>query len=377
MKSGKQRLISIVLPVYNGERYLRESIESVLGQTVEDWELIVVDDCSTDDSLAIAQAYAAKDARIRVLHNEKNSKLPHSLNVGFREARGEYLTWTSDDNRYLPQALEKMRAYLAACPDVPIVSARAYAIDADGTRFQGAPFPDGLIPPSDGERLFCANSMGACFLYRRAVAETVGEYDTSLFGCEDYDYWLRILEQTPRLGTLPDVLYEYRWHAQSLTQTKSAMIWERLYALREKHWKYITHGLSSQPQCAVQIFLEMSRVRRLPQEMWENLLRAMPALRGFVPLAPEGRFLVYGAGQCGRAFAAAHASAVCCFADRSEAMWGKDIDGVPVLSLPTARAAYPKAQVVLAGDVPVAGSMMESLWAQGVRAFAYCEPLYL
>lgn len=370
-------MISVVLPTYNGARYLLESIESVLRQTTPEWELIIVDDCSTDETPAIADAYARQDARIRVIHNAENQKLPRSLNIGFAAARGEYLTWTSDDNRYLPEALEKMRAYLAAHPEVPIVSARAYAIDATGARFQGAPFPDGLMPPPDGARMFCVNSMGACFLYRRAVASAVGGYDPTLFGCEDYDYWLRILEQAPRLGTLPDVLYEYRWHAQSLTQTKRAMIWERLYALREKHWQYIVRGLASQPQCAVQIFLEMSRVRRLARERREDLISAVPALRGFVPLAPEGRFLVYGAGQCGRAFAAAHASAVCCFADRSKAMWGKEIDGVPVLSLPAARAAYPEAQVVLAGGVPVAGSMMASLLAQDVRAFAYCEPLYL
>ena len=100
--------VSIVLPTYNGEKFIRESIDSILYQTFTDWELIIVNDCSTDGTPNIVNRYAASDSRIRVIHNKENQKLPESLNIGFREARGEYLTWTSDDNMYLPSALEKM-----------------------------------------------------------------------------------------------------------------------------------------------------------------------------------------------------------------------------------------------------------------------------
>ena len=92
--------ISVVLPVYNGERYLRESLDSILAQTMGDFELIVVDDCSTDATSVILAEYAVRDSRIRIIRNAENQKLPRSLNIGFAEARGEYLTWTSDDNVY-------------------------------------------------------------------------------------------------------------------------------------------------------------------------------------------------------------------------------------------------------------------------------------
>lgn len=81
--------VSIVLPVYNGEVYLRQAIESVLAQTYENWELIIVDDCSTDGSPAIMDEYAGWDARIKVVHNKENQKLPESLNIGFRQAEGD------------------------------------------------------------------------------------------------------------------------------------------------------------------------------------------------------------------------------------------------------------------------------------------------
>ena len=84
--------ISIVLPTFNGERYLKSSIHSILSQTFPDWELIIVDDCSTDGTADIIKRYAQSDSRIRVIRNEKNQKLPGSLNIGFSVAKGEYLT---------------------------------------------------------------------------------------------------------------------------------------------------------------------------------------------------------------------------------------------------------------------------------------------
>ena len=89
--------VSIVLPTYNGSKFLSRSIESVQEQAETDWELIIVNDCSTDNTLDIAQKYAQQDKRISVITNEQNKKLPASLNVGFSRAKGKYLTWTSDD----------------------------------------------------------------------------------------------------------------------------------------------------------------------------------------------------------------------------------------------------------------------------------------
>ncbi|MFT5212615.1 MAG: glycosyltransferase involved in cell wall biosynthesis, partial [Patiriisocius sp.] len=94
--------VSIILPVYNGEKYLSKSIESCLNQTYRNIELIIVNDCSTDKTLEIVDGYLKLDSRIKVLTNSANKRLPASLNIGHLQAQGDYITWTSDDNLYLP-----------------------------------------------------------------------------------------------------------------------------------------------------------------------------------------------------------------------------------------------------------------------------------
>src|SRR5436190_21740360 len=92
--------VSIVLPTYNRAKYLKLSIDSCLIQTFKDFELIIVDDCSKDETPQTIKSYT--DPRIRYHRNESNQRLPRSLNIGFSLAKGEYLTWTSDDNFFLP-----------------------------------------------------------------------------------------------------------------------------------------------------------------------------------------------------------------------------------------------------------------------------------
>lgn len=97
--------VSIILPVYNGERYLEQSIRSVLNQTYTDLELVIVNDCSTDYTETIIMKFVNEDKRVKYIRNDENMKLPGSLNVGFSHATGEYYTWTSDDNMYQEQAV--------------------------------------------------------------------------------------------------------------------------------------------------------------------------------------------------------------------------------------------------------------------------------
>src|SRR5947209_7128770 len=178
-------LISIVLPTFNGARYLRESIESCIQQTYTNWELIVVDDASTDHTPAIIAEYVANDPRIRAIRNADNKKLPASLNAGFAEARGEYVTWTSDDNCYRPEALFEMLSYLVQNCSVDFVYSDFSLIDDSGDSA-------GLGWAAPPEKLAFDSCVGACFLYRRIVAEEVGKYAEDLFLVEDYDYWLRV-----------------------------------------------------------------------------------------------------------------------------------------------------------------------------------------
>jgi glycosyltransferase involved in cell wall biosynthesis len=208
---GHQPLVSIVLPTYNGSKYLQESIDSVLAQTYQNWELILVDDCSTDNTPDIIADYAGRDSRVRAIRHQVNKKLPESLNTGHAAARGEYLTWTSDDNRFLPAAIEEMTRFLQEHPAVGVVYTDCVLIDDSGQYM--ADFP--ALPAS---RLAYVDAVGACFLYRRSVYETLGGYDNELFLGEDYEYFLRAYRHF-ELAPLHKTLYEYRWHDQSLTNS--------------------------------------------------------------------------------------------------------------------------------------------------------------
>ena len=204
------KLVSIVLPVYNGEEYLAQSIESVLNQTYKNIELIIVNDNSSDNSLPIAEEFAKKDNRVKIISNKANLKLPNSLNVGFEAANGEYLSWTSDDNFYSLDAIEKMAAHLdnnlddiMVCADYTIIN----QLDGTTTRINLSITPQEMM-----ER----NCMGACFLYRKSAADKIGKYRAEKFLVEDYDYWLRMM-LIGNIGYINENLYTYRLHANSLT----------------------------------------------------------------------------------------------------------------------------------------------------------------
>ena len=216
------KLVSIVLPVYNGDRFLRESIESVINQTYSNWELLILDDCSTDDTPRISREYAEKDCRVHYYRNEKNLKLPGNLNRGFSLSAGEYLTWTSDDNRFRPIALERMVDVLESNVDADLVYASSQIIDENGVEKEIF-----RVASNAKDRILGSNVVGACFMYTRKVYERVGDYDADLFLVEDFDYWQRVIM---KFNAVPveEVLYDYRYHDSSLTSTKN----EKLFAER-------------------------------------------------------------------------------------------------------------------------------------------------
>lgn len=221
-------MVSIVLPTYNGEKYINKSIQSVIRQTYPNWELIVIDDCSTDSTNVIVAGYAEKDSRIQLFRNCKNLRLPESLNIGFSKATGDYLTWTSDDNLYKPDAIEKLLRTLQNNENCGLVFSRMENIDAEGN-VKGISYA-----PSDVNELFYHNIIGASFMYTRKVYEKIGDYNTEKFLMEDYDYWLRIA-RCNTIEYLPEVLYQYRQHAGSLTETRNRQVLEgKIKLLKEE-----------------------------------------------------------------------------------------------------------------------------------------------
>ena len=212
-KENSEKLVSIVLPIYNGEKYMNLSIDSILNQTYKNWELIIIDDCSTDKTPEIAKAYADKDTRISYYRNEVNLKLPRGLNRGFSLSKGDYLTWTSDDNLYYPEAIERMVNSLKK-ENTDFVFATCDVINQDGEVVEII-----KAPKNYKKAILGGNFVGACFMYTRKVYETIGEYNPHNFLVEDYDYWLKIFAKFD-VSNIQDVLYQYRWHDGALTSTE-------------------------------------------------------------------------------------------------------------------------------------------------------------
>jgi glycosyltransferase involved in cell wall biosynthesis len=205
--------ISIVLPIYNGEKYMRESIESCLAQTHKNWELIIVDDHSTDNTALIANQYVQNDGRIRYVKNEHNLKLPKTLNKGFSLTKGDYLTWTSDDNIYKPHALASMLQALKR-DKAQFVFASCEVINEAGK------IVEAIHASKDYQKeIIGVNCVGACFLYARNVYTVIGDYDVGTYLAEDYDYWLRIFSQFSVIH-ISEYLYQYRWHSGALTSSE-------------------------------------------------------------------------------------------------------------------------------------------------------------
>ena len=220
-------LVSIVLPTYRRAHLLPHAIRSVLGQTHRDLELIVVDDNSPDETPGVVRSF--DDPRLRYMRNDPNLKLPRSLNRGFALARGEYLTWTSDDNLFAPTAIEHMVARLEHGGCAFVYADYWEFAELDGA---GGPvdvtlrrLPDALQPDR-------GNQVGACFMYTRAVYEAVGDYDPGLFLVEDYDYWMRILRRFPACHIAEPLYYfrrdEHTLYCSRFCEVKAADILARV-----------------------------------------------------------------------------------------------------------------------------------------------------
>jgi glycosyltransferase involved in cell wall biosynthesis len=226
--------VSIVLPVYNGETYLRLALDSILKQNFTDYELICVDDCSTDATPDILAEYAARDARIRVIRNAVNKRLPASLNVGFAEARGAWFTWTSDDNILRPNMLERLMGIAQNNSGYDVFHADFTEIDAAGNEGKRI-----TVDPAD--ELILGNAVGACFLYRCDVDRAIGGYNEALFGVEDYDFWLRASRQF-RFYQVHEDLYMYRRHDASLTSERAKSIHQMAATIMEREIRLLPPG---------------------------------------------------------------------------------------------------------------------------------------
>jgi len=184
-------LVSIVIPCYRGAEFLPKAIESCLAQSHPELEVLVVDDASPDDCAAIAERYAAKDARVRLIRRAANGGVAAAFNTGFNAAKGDYFTRLAQDDWFREDAVEIMLRTFAAHPQAGLVYCNMHATTDTGEIVccfvQRAP-PDAVRH---------GNGVGLCVMWRRGVWVAVGCFDGSYDTAEDYDYWCRVAEKFP------------------------------------------------------------------------------------------------------------------------------------------------------------------------------------
>lgn len=219
-------LVTIVLPVYNQAHLLEESVESVLSQTYNDFELIIVNDGSTDGVESVLDKYVTHP-KVLIL-NQQNQKLPSALNTGFARAKGEFYTWTSADNIMFANQLNKQVQYLNKNDFVHMVYCNYELMDAAGRPLKHFANAGANVVNTDQDihsLNYTYNFINACFLYRSCVARVIGNYHPDMYGAEDYDYWMRINNYfaIQHIGQ-KDPYYKYRVHDETILRREGETI---------------------------------------------------------------------------------------------------------------------------------------------------------
>jgi len=206
------------MAVRNGEPYLRESLKSLLTQTLSDFELVIVDDGSTDETPAILRAFSQQDSRIVILRNEQNLRLAASLNRGLRFCRAPLVARADADDVYMPKRLERQVAFMDLQPVVGVLGAACYEMDAEGKnlRISRHPSEDRQIR---FELPFLCRLAHPSVMFRKDLVLAVGSYDEKYWTAQDYDLWSRLMPVTA-FANLPEPLWYYRTHPKSTMSTR-------------------------------------------------------------------------------------------------------------------------------------------------------------
>lgn len=207
--------VSVVMSVYNGELYVKEAIKSILQQTFDDFEFVIIEDGSTDSTLSILKAYAQQDPRIVLVCNEKNLGLQRSLNKGLSVSCGEYIARLDADDVSLGDRLQLQVAFLDAHPEIGLLGSAVEIIDEQKNSVVKNYVP--LDHESIQATLLINNYFHhSSMMFRRNLVEQLGGYDETKRYVEDYDLWWRFSRVT-QLANLPDVLIQRRFRGTSIT----------------------------------------------------------------------------------------------------------------------------------------------------------------
>lgn len=218
MSRNNDPKISVIMPAYNAERYISEAIESILCQTFPDFELIILDDNSSDRTWELVSEYAQKDARIIAVHNEKNLDIAGNRNKGIGMSKGKYIVWQDADDVSLPTRLEKLYGYMESHPEVGICGSYLQSFkegkDLDIRKYE-------TEDASLRKNIFRFSPVAQpTAIIRKEIFTRIGVYNVSSSPAEDIEMSFRIGELY-EFGNVPEVLLRYREHESSATFTRS------------------------------------------------------------------------------------------------------------------------------------------------------------
>jgi glycosyltransferase involved in cell wall biosynthesis len=245
--------VSVLMPVYNGEEYLRESIESILNQTFRDFEFIIISEHGTsDESLAIIQSYS--DERIRHIHNTTRLGLVVSLNLGLKEAKSEYIARMDADDISYPKRFEIQYNYMKKNPDCGLVASWNEVIDERGDRIE-------LWKNNySSEEIYYILNFRNCLthtstFFRKNLVISVNGYNESL-KAEDYDLWLRLSKIT-RVHQIPKILVKWRYTEKSITGKGRDLLTESAINIAKKNIKNLSNEIIDEKLlCFIQNYRE-------------------------------------------------------------------------------------------------------------------------
>ena len=226
--------ISMIMSVYNGEDYLSEAMDSILNQTFADWELIVINDCSTDSTSEILARYAALDSRIKVYTNEVNLRLPSSLNKAIAYAQGKYIARMDADDICLPERLEKQYRFMEANPDIALSSCRFMTLK------NGVISSGGCGGRTDSESvkalLLVTNPILHPGIIAKAEVMKALGYDKNFTCTEDMELWTRFVMANYPIEILPEYLMIYRLHEKQITETTLEKQHKEIVAIQKNYY---------------------------------------------------------------------------------------------------------------------------------------------
>lgn len=210
--------VSIIIPVYNGEKYLKEAIDSVIKQTYKNWELVLINDGCQDNSQKIIDEYVKKNKKISTF-KQKNQGQSAARNFGVKKSSGEYVAFLDQDDRYYPHKLERLVSFLERRREYGMVYSDVDTLDVDGNIFLVSSLTSGLSGGHPKRSIIdCVSRdmfiVPGSTLIRREVFEDVGGFDPDLSGYEDDDLFMRIFRKH-KIGFIKQSLLQWRIYADS------------------------------------------------------------------------------------------------------------------------------------------------------------------